>query len=59
MPLEDKHEMKHIDTSSYTQEYWFNEIHSYLVDVMSMNNKQVKAEFLKRFPDLLNRGLDI
>jgi len=40
--LETKHELKDIDMSHYTKQMWFDEIKVYLVDVMGMNEKQVK-----------------
>ena len=55
--LETKHEIKNIDISNYTDEQWFISIREYLIDVMGMNNEQVKAEFDKRFPGLLVRDL--
>lgn len=55
--LETKYEMKNIDMSNYTDEQWFISIREYLIEVMGMNNEQVKAEFDKRFPDLLVRDL--
>lgn len=57
--LEVKHELKDIDMSHYTKQMWFDEIKVYLVDVMGMNEKQVKNEFDTRFADLLNRGLEL
>ena len=55
--LEIKHDMKDVDMSDYTNEQWFNELRSYLKNVMGMNHAQMKAEFDKRFPDLLVRDL--
>jgi hypothetical protein len=55
--LEIKHDIKNVDMSDYTNEQWFNELRSYLTDVMGMNKAQLKAEFDKRFPDLLVRDL--
>ena len=57
--LEAKHELKDIDMSHYTKQMWFDEIKAYLVDVMGMNEAQVKIEFDTRFADLLNRGLEL
>jgi len=57
--LEIKHELKTIDMSHYTKQMWFDEIKVYLVDVMGMDESQVKIEFDTRFADLLNRGLEI
>jgi len=54
---EDKHEMVDVDMTGYTNEMWFNELKKYLVNVMGMNDKQLKQEFDKRFPDLLVRDL--
>jgi hypothetical protein len=53
--LEVKHEIKDVDMSDYTKQRWFDEMLDYLVNVMSMNKEQVKAEFDKRFPELLER----
>ena len=50
-------ELEGIDMSDYTNEKWFIELKAYLVDVMGMNEKQLKQEFDKRFPDLLMRDL--
>ena len=55
--LEVKHDIKDVDMSDYTNEQWFNELRSYLTDVIGMNKAQLKAEFNKRFPDLLVRDL--
>jgi len=55
--LEVKHDIKDIDMTDYTNEQWFNELREYLTDVMGMNKKQLKAEFDKRFPDLLVKDL--
>ena len=55
--LEEKHEIKNIDMSDYTNEQWFIGIREYLIEVMGMNSAQVKEEFDKRFPDLLVRDL--
>lgn len=55
--LEVKHDIKNVDMSGYTNEQWFNELLAYLTDVMGMNKAQLKAEFDKRFPDLLVRDL--
>ncbi|QDP67518.1 MAG: hypothetical protein Unbinned5350contig1004_25 [Prokaryotic dsDNA virus sp.] len=55
--LEIKHDIKDIDMSGYTDEQWFNEIKAYMKDVMGANQVQIKAEFDKRFPDLLVRDL--
>ena len=52
-----KHEGKDVDMSGYTNEQWFNELRGYLTDVMGMNKAQLKAEFDKRFPELLVRDL--
>ena len=57
--LEDKHEMVNVDMSGYTKEKWFSEIQDYLINVMGMNADQVKVEFDKRFPELLERGLGL
>ncbi len=57
--LEEKHELKDIDTSHYTKQMWFDEIKDYLINVMGMNEDQVKKEFDTRFADLLNRGLEL
>ena len=57
--FEIKHELETIDMSHYTNQRWYDEMTDYLVNVMSMNKKQVKAEFDKRFPELLSRGLDL
>ena len=48
-----------IDMTDYTKQQWFDEMCDYLTNVMSMNKKQVKAEFDKRFPELLNRDLGL
>lgn len=37
----------------YTNKMWFDEIRSYLIDVIGMNDDQVRVEFEKRFPELL------
>ena len=50
-------EMKSVDMSDYTNKMWFIELKKYLVDVMGMNEKQLKQEFDKRFPELLMRDL--
>ena len=55
--MEDKHEIEDVDMSDYTNEQWFDELQAYLTDVMGMNKAQLKAEFDKRFPDLLVRDL--
>ncbi len=52
-----KLEMTDVDMSGYTNEQWFNELRAYLTDVMGMNAAQLKAEFDKRFPELLVRDL--
>lgn len=57
--FEDKHDLQTVDMSHYTKEMWFDEIKVYLVDVMGMNESQVKIEFDTRFADLLNRGLEL
>ena len=57
--LEDKHEMTDIDMGHYTKQMWFDEIYDYLVDVMGMNEAQVKKEFDTRFTELLERGLGL
>lgn len=57
--LEDKHEIKDVDMSRYTKQMWFDEIKAYLINVMGINEDQVKIEFDTRFADLLNRGLDL
>ncbi len=57
--LEDKHDIQDIDTSHYTKQMWFDEIKVYLVDVMGMNESQVKREFDTRFSELLERGLEL
>ena len=57
--LEDKHELKDVDMSHYTKQMWFDEIKAYLVDVMGMNEQQVKNEFDTRFSELLERGLNL
>jgi len=57
--LEIKHEIKDVDMSHYTKQMWFDEIKAYLVEVMGMNEKQVKIEFDTRFSELLNRGLEL
>ena len=55
--LEIKHDIKDFDMSDYTNEQWFNELRDYLKDVIGMNASQLKAEFDKRFPELLPRDL--
>ena len=55
--LESKHDIKDVDMSDYTNEQWFNELRVYLKGVMGMNHAQMKAEFDKRFPDLLVKDL--
>ena len=55
--LKVKHDIKDVDMSDYTNEMWFIELKKYLVDVLSMNEKQLKQEFDKRFPELLVRDL--
>lgn len=57
--LESKSEIKNVDMSHYTKEMWFDEIKDYLKDVIGMNEKQVKIEFYKRFPDLLEQELPL
>jgi len=54
-----KHEIKDIKMDHYTKQMWFDEIKVYLVEVMGMNEKQVKKEFDTRFSELLSRGLDL
>ena len=54
---ENVHELKEVDMSDYTNEMWFVELKKYLVDVMGMNEKQLKQEFDKRFPELLMKDL--
>ena len=54
-----KHDIKDIDMSHYTKQMWFDEIKAYLVDVIGMNDKQVKQHFDKNFQDLLERGLGL
>ena len=56
---EDDHELTDIDVSGYTVDYWFTNIKAYLIDVMGMNEKQVKQEFDTRFPELLVNELDL
>ena len=41
-------EPKPVDMTGYTNKMWFNELKAYLADVMGMNDKQVKAEFVRR-----------
>ena len=55
--FEVKRELKDIDTSHYTNQFWYDEMCNYLVNVTGMNKKQVKAEFDKRFPELLVQDL--
>ena len=55
--LEEKHEITNVDMTGYTNEMWFIELKKYLVDVHGMNEKQLKQEFDKRFPELLVRDL--
>jgi len=57
MDIETKHEMSTVTMSDYTNEMWFNELRVYLADVIGMNKAQIKAEFDKRFPELLPRDL--
>ena len=57
--LEVKHELKVVDMSHYDNQMWFDAIEKYLKDVIGMNKAQRKVEFDTRFPDLLNRGLDL
>ena len=57
--LEVKHDIKDIDMSHYTKQMWFDEIKDYLINVIGMNESQVKKEFDTRFSDLLNRGLGL
>lgn len=57
--LEEKHEITNVDMSHYTKQMWFDEIKDYLINVMGMNEAQVKKEFDTRFSDLLNRGLGL
>ena len=57
--LEIKHDLVDIDMSHYTKQMWFDEIKDYLVNVMGMNESQVKKEFDTRFADLLSRGLSL
>ena len=52
-----KHELTTVNMADYTNERWFIELKKYLVDVMGMNDKQLKQEFDKRFPGLLVRDL--
>lgn len=56
---EDSHELTDINTSDYTIDYWFTNIKRYLVDVIGMNDKQLKKEFDTRFPELLVNNLDL
>ena len=46
-----------VDNSHYTNKMWFDEIREYLINVIGMNDKQVVAEFEKRFPELLIQEL--
>jgi len=55
--LEVKNDIKGVNMTDYTNEQWFDELRTYLTDVMGMNKKQLKAEFNKRFPDLLVKDL--
>ena len=55
--LEVKHDIKDVDMTDYTNEQWFDELRAYLTDVIGVNKKQLKAEFDKRFPDLLVKDL--
>ena len=57
--IDEKHELTNIDTSGYTADYWFSEIKSYLINVIGMNDKQVKKEFDTRFPELLVTEFDL
>ena len=41
-------EIKPVDMTGYTNQMWFNELKAYLVDVIGMNDSQVKAEFIRR-----------
>jgi hypothetical protein len=50
---EDNSQAEDVDMSHYTSQMWFDEIYCYLKDVMSMSDHQIKAEFEKRFPELL------
>ena len=57
--LEKQHQLQDVDMNHYTKQMWLDEIKTYLVDVMGMNEKQVKAEFDTRFADLLERGIGL
>lgn len=41
-------ELKPVDMTGYTNQMWLNKLKAYLADVMGMNDKQVKAEFIRR-----------
>lgn len=56
---EDSRELRDIDTSDYTIDYWFTNIKHYLVNVIGMNDQQLKKEFDTRFPELLVNKLDL
>ena len=55
----DNDSLTNVDMSSYDDKKWFSEIQDYLINVMGMNADQVKVEFDKRFPELLERGLGL
>jgi hypothetical protein len=55
--LEIKHDITTVDMSDYTNKQWFNGLRAYLKDVMGMDHAQMKAEFDKRFPELLVKDL--
>lgn len=46
-----------VDTSQITNEQWYRDIKLYLEDVMGMNPQQVRTEFIKRFPELIQGDL--
>jgi len=54
-----KHDIQDIDISHYTKQMWHDDIKVWLVDVMGMNEAQVKQEFDKRFADLLDLGAEL
>ena len=52
LALIEKHEIKDIDMSHYTDEMYFDEIKEYLIKVFGMTENMVAYEIEKHFPKL-------
>ena len=50
-------ELKPVDMTGYTNQMMFDELKAYLVDVMGMNDAQVRVEIGKRWSELLEGDL--